>query len=333
MKFRRAVSGFFAVLAMASGPAAAQNNSSPANIGREPLEDAWFTGPMLAPSAATLPRGHILIEPYLFDVTAQGYYNRDGARVSAPHSNGFGSLTYMLYGLTNRFTVGLIPIFGYNTASGGPSSSRPALGDISLQAQYRLRQFHERSWLPTISAALQETLPTGKYDQLGDRPANGLGSGAYTTTLALYSQTYFWLPNGRILRMRVNLTQSFSTRVRVDSVSVYGTEAGFSGHASPGGASFVDAAWEYSLTNKWVLALDATYHYSNNTRVRGSDAFSPALSDLELDSGSSDAVGLAPAIEYNLSGKVGILFGTRIIAAGRNTAFTITPAIAVNIVH
>jgi hypothetical protein len=84
---------------------------------------------MLAPSAATLPRGHFLIEPYLFDVTAA-------------HSNGFGSLTYMLYGLTNRVTVGLIPTAGFNKVSNGPSSSGVELGDVTLQAQYRLTNFH-----------------------------------------------------------------------------------------------------------------------------------------------------------------------------------------------
>lgn len=288
---------------------------------------------MLAPSAATLPRGHILIEPYLFDVTSQGFYDRKGTRMSAPHSDAYGSLTYMLYGLTDRFTVGLIPTAGYNTVSGRPSSSRLAPGDISLQAQYRLRQFHEGSRLPMVSAALQETLPTGKYDQLNNRLADGLGSGAYTTTLALYSQTYFWLPNGRILRMRVNLTESFSSGVNVDGVSVYGTAAGFHGHAAAGSTSFVDAAWEYSLTRKWVFALDATYHYGNNTQVRGYDTLGPMPTAVQLNSGSSDAVGFAPAIECNLNAKLGILLGTRIIAAGRNTAFTITPAIAINIVH
>jgi hypothetical protein len=31
---------------------------------RQPLDDAWWTGPILAASGATLPRGHYLIEPY-----------------------------------------------------------------------------------------------------------------------------------------------------------------------------------------------------------------------------------------------------------------------------
>lgn len=333
MILSRLVPVLFALLAIAAGPVVAQNMSVTSNIGREPLQNAWFTGPMLAPSAATLPRGHILIEPYLFDVTTQGFYNRKGARISAPHSNGYGSLTYMLYGLTNRFTVGVIPTAGYNTTSGAPSSSHPALGDISLQAQYRLRQFHEGSWLPTVSVAVQEALPTGKYDRLGNRLADGLGSGAYTTTLALYSQTYFWLPNGRILRVRLNLTQSFSSGVNVNGASVYGTSAAFHGRAFPGSASFVDVAWEYSLTRKWVLALDATYHYGNNTRISGDDMLGRTATVVDLNSGSSDAIAFAPAVECNLNAKLGILLGTRIIAAGRNTAFTIAPAIAINIVH
>jgi hypothetical protein len=35
---------------------------------------------MLAPSAATLPRGHFLIEPYLYDVTVQGFFDAKGVR-------------------------------------------------------------------------------------------------------------------------------------------------------------------------------------------------------------------------------------------------------------
>jgi hypothetical protein len=199
---------------------------------------------MLAPSAATLPRGHFLIEPYLYDVI--------GA-----HSNGFGSLTYVNYGLADRLTVGLIPTAGFNKVSNGSSSSSVGMGDLTLETQYRLTKFHEDSWVPTTAVAEQEMLPTGKYDRLGDRPSDGIGGGAYTTTLALYSQTYFWLPNGRILRVRFNASQSFSNNVNVADVSVCGTEAGFCGHAKPGSSFFVDASWEYSLMRRWVLALDA----------------------------------------------------------------------------
>jgi hypothetical protein len=294
------------------------------SLARQSLDDAWWTGPMLAPSAATLPRGHVLIEPYLYDVIAA-------------HSHGFGSLTYMNYGLADRVTVGLIPTAGFNKVSNGPSSSGPALGDVTLQAQYRLTQFHPGSWIPTTSVAMQETFPTGKYDRLGARPSDGLGSGAYTTTLALYSQTYFWLPNGRIVRMRFNVSPAFSNHVNIRDVSVYGTGAGFRGHASPGRSLFVNTSWEYSLTRSWVLALDATYRHDGNIRVTGYNALDPNstqnLIGIQLDSGSRDAFGLAPAIEYSWKRNVGVLLGVRVIPAGHNTPRTITPAVAINYVH
>jgi hypothetical protein len=54
---------------------------------------------------------------------------------------------------------------------------------------------------------------------------------------------------------------------------------------------------------------------------------------IRLNTGFNDAVGLAPAIEYSRTSKIGVLLGTRVIAAGRNTSATITPAIAINIVR
>jgi hypothetical protein len=305
----------------AAGANSAHDASPPSNVGRQSQSDAWWTGPMLAPSAATLPRGHFLIEPYLFDVIA-------------PHSNGFGSLTYINYGLANRFTVGLIPTAGFNDVSDGPSSGI-GMGDVSTLAQYRLTQFHAGSWIPTISAVAEETFPTGRYDRLGDRPSNGFGGGAYITTLALYSQTYFWLPNGRILRMRFNLSDALSGKANIEGASVYGTEAGFSGHANPGKSFLVDASWEYSVTKSWVLALDATYRHNGNTVVTGVntlDTNGMQNPPIRLNSGSSEVFALAPAIEYSWKPNLGVLLGTRLIA-GRNAVSTITPAVAINIVR
>jgi hypothetical protein len=296
-----------------------QQPSPQSSDNRQQLGEAWWTGPMLANNASTLPRGHFLVEPYLYDEIS-------------PHTNGLGSLTYIEYGLANRFTIGLIPTFGYNKVSDGLSSSGVGLGDVTVLAQYRLTQFHEHHSLPTISFMVQETFPSGKYDQLGQRSSNGLGAGAYTTILGLNSQTYFWMPNGRILRMRLNGTQSLSAYANVAGVSVYGTPTAFQGHAKPGPSTFLDAAWEYSLTRNWVLALDATYRHTANTRITGYDA-SQTPPNIQLNSGSSDAIGFAPALEYNWKPTIGVLLGTRIIALGHNTPTTITPAVALNYVH
>jgi hypothetical protein len=260
----------------------------------------------------------MLIEPYFYDVTAA-------------HLNGFGSLTYMNYGLADRFTVGVIPTAGFNVVSNGASSSGIGMGDLSVQAQYRLTQFRPGHRLPTMSVAVQETLPTGKYNRLGSRPSDGMGSGAYTTTVSFYTQTYFWLPNGRILRTRLNLSQALPNSVDVKDVSVYGTEAGFRGQAQPGKSFLVDSSWEYSVTRRWVLAFESTYRHSSETRVTGTNILDHA--NVALNSGSSETIAFAPAIEYSWKPTIGVLVGVRIIALGHNASPSITPAVALNFVH
>ena len=227
MILSRAIKRFLAVAVLTACLAFGQSSASSSAL-QQSLNDAWWTGPIIAPNATTLPPGHFLVEPYLYDVISEGFYNSSGKRVSAPHENGFGNLTYFNYGLFNKFTVGVIPVFGYNRVTNGPSSAGVGMGDVTVQAQYRLHLFHEGSWVPTTSINLQETLPTGRYDRLGDRPSNGFGAGALTTTISLYTQTFFWMPNGRILRARFNVEPAFSRSVNIQDVSVYGTAAGFS---------------------------------------------------------------------------------------------------------
>lgn len=283
---------------------------------RESLQDAWWTGPLLANSAATLPRGHFLVEPYIYDIIG-------------PHSQLFGSRAYVLYGLTNKLTTGVIPIVGYNQPDHGPGSSAMKFGDITLLGQYPLTQFHEHSWVPTTAIEVQQTFPSGKYDHLGIRPSDGLGAGAYTTTVSLNTQTYFWLANGRILRTRLDVSQSVSSGADVEDTSVYGTSNGFRGRAEPGKSLTIDLAPEYSLTRRWVLALDAIYECNGNTSVIGTQNAKTLLQN----SGSGWAYGFAPAVEYNFSPKLGVILGGRVIAPGHNSSLTVAPVMAINFVH
>ncbi len=294
---------------------------------RQSMDDAWWTGPMLAPSANTLPRGHYLVEPYIFNVISHGYFDHDGKRHPRPRTNTYGNLTYINFGITDRFTMGLIPTEGYSTSSVAPDATRLGMGDLTVQAQYRFTSFRPGHHVPMLSLSLQEKLPTGRYDRLGDRPMNAQGAGAHTSTVSVYTQYYFWLPNGRILRTRFNVSQSFSDSPTVRDESVYGTSRGFRGQASPGKSFWVDSSWEYSLTKRFVLATDLTYEHDGNTHVFGHDGNGlPVV----MNSGTSDAFGLAPAIEYSWRPNLGVLLGVRLFPAGRNTSTSITPAIAIN---
>jgi hypothetical protein len=344
MKTNTALS--LAVLLLAVGRAAGAD-PTPENPGttdattqpsanRQSRDDAWWTGPLLAASPVTLPRGHFLIEPYLFDAIPRGHYDNDGTRQHGQHANNFGSQSYVLYGLVDRLSVGFIPRFGFSDPSQGRSSSKVGIGDLTLQATYGLTRFHEGSRIPSTAFVLQETLPTGKYDRLGDRPADGFGGGVYSTTLALYSQYFFWMPNGRILRTRFDVSYSISGSAGLHDVSVYGTSEGFSGRVRPGNSTVIDAAWEYSVTRNWVLALDVEYARSSNTRVwgldlQGSGAGLPPAT-VELSSGPGHTWSLAPAFEYNFNSRVGVIAGAKFTVAGRNATALVIPVAAINIV-
>jgi hypothetical protein len=296
----------------------------------ESRADAWWTGPMLAPNATMLPHGHVLLEPYVFNVISTGSIDASGAHHAAPADQELGSLTYMLYGLTDTVTVGMIPRFFYNEPAAAPNSSGVQVGDLTIQAGYGLTQYQDGSRMPALALVIDETLPTGRYDRLS-RSSDGVGAGAYATGISLYSQDYFWMPNGRILRARLDLTYTLSSAPRLEDASVYGTAYGFRGHAYPGDGYTVDAAGEYSLTRSWVLAMDVVYQYNAHTRVRGNLPSGGGV--FASDSGSAYSVGFAPAIEYNWSARAGVLLGVRIISIGRNTGTTVTPALAVNLVY
>jgi len=297
--------------------------------GRQALADAWWTGPILAASANTLPTDHVLIEPYLFDVVSHGRFDDDGNRQSVPRSHYVGSLTYMLYGLTDRVTVGMIPTFAWRYGGANGGSSGIGVGDLQLQGQVRLTQFREGRPVPTISLVVGETLPTGRYDRLDGQPNDGFGSGVHTTTVSVYSQHYFWMPSGRVLRTRLDLSYAFSDTAHLEDTSVYGTTSGFRGSAQPGNSFVADLAFEYSVTRNWVLALDVFYQHDASTRIRGEqDGASFAA-----ESGSAWRLGLAPALEYNFTSRVGVIFGARWFAAGRNTSASVTPVAAINMVY
>lgn len=319
----------FTALALIASAAAAADDA-PSAPSRQSLADAWWTGPLLAPNASSFPAGHALVETYVFDVNSNGQYDRSGRHEPAAGGHELGSLTYLIYALTDRVSVGLLPRFFYDEPPGAPNSSAPGVGDLGAQLQVGLTSFHEGSWVPATALVLSETFPTGRYDRLSN-PADGFGAGVYTTALSWYSQDYLWLPNGRILRVRLDLTYAVSSSASVVAQSAYGTPGGFRGRAYPGDSFTADAAAEYSLTRNWVLATDLVWVHNSSTRLTGTEPAAGGSSLLDTQSGSSEYLAVAPAVEYNFSPKVGVIVGARIYVAGRNTGSSVTTAAAINL--
>lgn len=280
---------------------------------RQRLEDAWWTGPILSQSAAAMPKGHTYFEPYLYDVHSGG---QDYIR----------SRTYMLYGATDRLTVGLIPVFGYNRLGAGENVSGPRMGDLSFIARYQLTKYDTETYMPDMSLALEWSLPTGKHDQL-KRLGDGMGAGTSMFTLRFLAQELFWAPNGRIIRTCLGLSRTFAGTAVVEDRSVYGTPVGFLGEAKPGASFAIDNSWEYSLTRRWVLAVDLSYSHTERTIVQGFVDGGAYV----YQSGTADSFAIAPAVEYSWSATKGILAGVRIIPKSHGTQSSITPVIALSL--
>lgn len=312
-------------------PLSHATETATADTDQQSYADAWWTGPLLAASPAALPRGRMLIEPYIYDVIVQGSYDEQGHRHGGEHTDNVRNLSYLLYGLTDQMTVGLLPRIGYNAGGNGTHSTGLQVGDLTVHTHYQLYKFREHQWPPALAFVIEETLPTGHYDRLGMHPGNGLGAGVYATTYSLYTQRYFWAPTGRIVRTRLDFSYSHSNRTTLNDVSVYGTSSGFRGQAAPGDSIVIDSAWEYSLTQSWVLALDLEYARSASTHVQGlNGAASATPTALNMSSGTSTTWSLAPALEYNFNGSVGVILGAKLSVAGRNASALVIPVAAIN---
>jgi opacity protein-like surface antigen len=274
------------------------------------LQSARWTGPLLASNAETLPQGHVYTEPYFFDVISGGRHN--------PGSSGFYQ-----YGLRDNWTIGVQPFFSIGTRRYNRDA---AIGDFKLLSQVRLSHFTAEHRAPSVALVTNLVIPTGKYDGLRALKS-GHGSGAFAPEIGINVQQYFLLANGRLLRARINVLRDFPLRTGVTGRSVYGTDAGFRGHAKPGSKTTMILGAEYSLTNEWVLAFDIERDQWGKTHVAGRDTQTGTL--IRETTARSWNIGLAPAIEYNWSPRSGAILGVWIVPRGHNTQSSVTPAIAI----
>jgi hypothetical protein len=290
--------------------------------------EANFTGPLVTPAVNTLPAGMFNIEPYLIHTNVRGWYDGDGDRhARKPTPRQWNVALPMLYGLTDNISVQLT-LNAARASVGGTHSDGLRMGDSTLRVQSRLKAPEADGTGLILSASLAQRLPTGQYHHLDTNVLNGMGTGAARTTLALGAQQLHWLDNGHALRWRGGLAWSHAPgRVRLRGRSVYDTPAGFRGYARPGQAWSASLAAEYVLNARWVLVGEGVWDRAEGGRVHdtantgGSHAFA-----------SGHAFSLAPAVEYHLSPKVGLIAGVHFSVGGRNASDFVAPQAALNMV-
>jgi hypothetical protein len=319
---RRAVARLLSALLVAFAVSAAGSALADEAPARESMDDAWWNGPLLTFPAITIPAGTFAAGAALLDEISH-----DGSGVGnatpAPGLNECDFRSALIYGVSDDFNLGLLPLVGLGQLPQSKGGSNLELGDWIVEGQYKLHDFRQGDWMPTISFDLAETFPTGRYDRLGPF-GDPLGAGTYVTTLALYTQSLFWMPTGRILRAEFNLSYALSSQVGLRGMSVYGTPDGFSGNANPGSSILGDLTLEYSLSRSWSVATEIQLEQDNPTHVAGTDI---SGAPIQISSGLGRVLYVTPFLEYGWSPTESLGFGTRIYAAGHNETPTVTPVI------
>ena len=294
--------------------------------------DVNYTGPLLTPGAAILPRGMVNIEPYLVNSSSRYYYDNEGNKRQQSRTAQWQTLVPISVGITERFGMQATLGATHNMAQGQHSDGM-RFNDSSLRAQFLLLRPGGNGLRPALSVGATHRFPTGRYDRLDNNPLNGSGNGLHGDRVDVLMQQSVPMPNGRPLRWRGRVAYDFNPgAVDIRSQSVYGTAAGFRGRADLSHAWSASASAEYSIDAYWVLAIDLAYQRASTTRIYGSMPVGGQPVAVDRPGTIGHNVSIAPAVEYSINEKLGIVAGVHMSVAGRNSDAFVAPQAAVNMV-
>lgn len=280
----------------------------------EKLKAPWFTGPLLTPSPALVPKGHINIEPYLFTLANRGSYDNNWNWVKTPTSwNNFFQPTVQI-GATSWLEVDLVPTIFWNYNHG---KSKWVWGDLSFAFAIKLLQTKRPidKWNVALRLEFNGVIPFGKYQRL-DPSKLGTdigGTGSWRPGIGFDWGNFFYIGGGHFVAWRTSFIYKIPNPVKVHGLNTYGGDERTLGTVYPSKPFIITSAMEISLTQNWVIVMEAQASWGSRTRYKG-------VTTLPMTRNSFAQISLAPAIEYNWSSHIGIIFGPWFTIAGRNSA-------------
>lgn len=279
----------------------------------------WFTGPLLAPSAQTVPPGEYDIEPYIYAQAFTGSYNNDWKAVKSPTLWNFSSQTLIEFGILSWFDFELEPTFTYNYNHGAAKwalQDSPAAFNFQL---YRSVPVKSTDYATCLKFTVQELFPIGKYRNLNPKKKSTDlgGAGSWETEFTLEWGNFVYLGRRHFLHTVVLVQYTVPTPVHVKGFNAYGGGYGTNGTFHTPQRIGFDVAFETSLTQQWALAMDVAGFWTiGKPRFTGKN---PPGNAAVGPPGARTQFSLAPAVEYNWSEHWGVIAGVWFTFAGRNS--------------
>lgn len=255
----------------------------------------FYSGTLLAIDSRCAAPGYVSLQPFFVLMRENGTYNGDRKLVKAFPTNKAILLTSITTGITSFLDIGVIFLGGYTCFLG---QENLLYGDTQVFVSFQAARDQKGTWIPDIKFLLQESFPTGKYQNL--KLAKGRsdisGTGAYETSLVFITRKIFYLFPQHPFNFSLNLSYVLPSNVPVKNINVYKGGPGLEGEVSPGQQFIANLGTEFSVTQNWVLGLDI--HYLHRDRAVAKKTNQP-LYPLGLP--STDEISLAPCLEYNFS--------------------------------
>jgi hypothetical protein len=289
--------------------------------------NAWYTGPLLAPSAHILAPGYVNIQPYLFITANYGKYSNSGKYEKTTTLLNINPQVPTLIGALDWMEVTISPQVDYNSLHHKSSFN---FGDLPIGLGFGL--IKETPYIPALLLSVQETFPTGKYQHL-DPDKEGIdatGAGSFATRISLnFSKLVWWWIPAHPMNFRLALTYTIPSMVEVKGFNAYGGGFGTDGNVHPGQSFGLDFGYEYSFTQNWAGALDVVYTYAAATHFSGYKGVNSLGSEASVGGPFSEQLSLAPAIEYNWNENLGFIGGIWFTVWGRNSSAFVSGVLSV----
>lgn len=276
-------------------------------------------GPIVTDTAIPIEKGRFAVQPTFGLSFATNNFSPSWRRISAGGDyKSFGMSWKFTYGLMDNLEVYAVIPYIHNWAGyvneTGPNGERSAdysgLGDVSFTLKYRLVEETEK--LPTVSAILTPTFPTGHFRHLnpGRLGTDAIGGGTYAFTTGFNVSKYL-----KPFIVYANLWYTLQTDYSTDDVDDEGNPITRRNH--PRDFITVNLAAEYPLTKKWVVLMELVSTWDAG-RLAGPKA----------NAAPTALLSLVPGIEYMATDKFSLALGVQIDLAGKDTTANITPVLS-----
>ena len=289
--------------------------------------DPWYTGPIVASSANCMYPLQWNVQPYIYVQDTYGMYDQHWSFHSEEDTLSVISTCSFQTGITNWMDIILNIGTTYNE-----KAHHNAFGymDTGVNVGFQIIRGQKGSFIPSIKTGWAQLFPTGKYENLSPDKLgiDAMGGGSYVSRVYLnISKVQYWLINHPIA-WRLNFAYHKATDVSVHGFNAYGGGYGTNGKVKLGYIFSGTFAFEFSLTQRWVLALDTVFVKAGKTKFSGNPGRNADGTLASNTRGDKYQLSFAPALEYNISENGGFIAGAWVTALGRNASEFISGVIS-----